>query len=499
MNIIDIKTWLLVNYPIIEIIVKNTNFIANLSVSTVENDGENIYYNQNYIETISDEQKKYLFACEIWYIAFNYANISKNKDLYIWKKSAYMLISYLLKRDGLSIFDEEVNLSNIRIFDVESIYSELLIEMKRSNSEQKNIKIADSNIKRKIRDYGFNSCDIKEDQSTDKKREFIRKLSEIGELEIFEKNRAIRRKRLESLNNEFVKKGSISEIKHSSNNDIRSIETSNLFINWRHILKPGSKINIDWSYQNAEIVDGVVTPQLYDIFGFDTEILLDISHYITEEIFNAFLMECEKIMQISKIKIGFFDCKFYGFEEIRSSADLQTIKDHFVDIKFDYIGQGIRVFANYECAVRSFSQMSSNRIIFTDGYSKYFPCTDVDATWVIFGRKNNNPYNGQVIYIEDKDDTLGLDRIYQKIQKEKREHIVRVSSLLNSFGSVHESKNSSSEEVELVVPETLTNCPNNIFLKSSIRLRNLLNKTRKRVFALSKNETLLSKKKHRIK
>ena len=127
----------------------------------------------------------------------------------------------------------------------------------------------------------------------------------------------------------------------------------------------------------------------------ETEIVLDTSGSINETLLKNFLRECKNILQHSRLKVGCFDTKFYGFHEIRTEEDIENMR---------FEGGGG---TNFDVAVGAFSRRVENKIIFTDGYA-YMPDMPLDAIWIVFGGIQINPKGGKVIQIDDEQ----LDRLY---------------------------------------------------------------------------------------
>ncbi len=175
----------------------------------------------------------------------------------------------------------------------------------------------------------------------------------------------------------------------STNSDKRQIggigETKAL-MDWRRALREEICFDVDWSYKNAEIENGVVTPHLEEMPYPVTEILLDTSGSIEASLLKSFLRECKGILQSSQIRVGCFDVIFYGFQEIRKEKDI----DEMV-----YKGGGG---TNFTAAVNAFSRRVTNKIIFTDGDAP-MPETPMDAIWVVFGMEEIRPIGGRVIRI----------------------------------------------------------------------------------------------------
>ena len=194
-----------------------------------------------------------------------------------------------------------------------------------------------------------------------------------------------------------------------SSRSLASIDASKPLINWPLILKkPQETVELDWSYKNAYIEDGVVTANLEESsyqHTYETEIVLDTSSSIPDELLRSFLRECKNILNFSKIKVGCFDTGFYGFTEIKSMTDIDN---------FTFVGRGG---TNFNAAVNAFSKKADNKIIFTDGDAS-MPRKEIDAIWVVFGDKEINPKGGKVIYI-DKSKLIKLSQDYNRLMLTK--------------------------------------------------------------------------------
>lgn len=225
----------------------------------------------------------------------------------------------------------------------------------------------------------------------------IQKIVQLGEKEAFRQNKVERKKQLEELKN------ALASHSHGHSNDanenirtITSIGISEPLIDWRILLKEAINYAIDWSYENAGIEDGVVTPYLEELPKPETEIVLDTSGSIDEILLRNFLRECKNILQNSKVKVGCFDTKFYGFTEIKDESDID-------DLTF-YGGGG----TDFNAAVGAFTRRVENKVIFTDGWAD-MPNTQIDAIWIVFGNCKINPVGGKVIYINES----ALSRLHQ--------------------------------------------------------------------------------------
>lgn len=512
MNVDSIKRKLLVKYPFFGSVVANSNFIAEPAVETAGTDGKTIYYNPNFIESITDDQKTFIFAHEICHIAFDHIFRSEGKDKDLWNIATDSVINSFLKKDGLPIVEGVVDIPEAINYDAEEMYKKLLEEKKQqqqpngqgngknqkgsqqqsggngqngnneqqsqfqqqssssSESSQEQDKqsqeqscggsVENSQKEEKQQDVGHDTHSMwdkaiekrhqeeqsqsntgqsndkgedkqslldklskmfdkkkeqqeKQQQSDEnknkeqekKKNEEIKKLTKLGEKETFKQNKIERKKQLEELRKALASRShGHGNTTNGERRNITDIGTSEPFIDWRRLLKEAVKYDIDWSYQNAGIEDGVVTAYLEEMPRPETEIVLDTSGSIDETLLRNFLRECKNILQTSKVKVGCFDTQFYGFTEIKDVSDIDNLEF--------YGGGG----TNFDAAVNAFTRRVENKIIFTDGDAD-MPSTPIDAIWIVFGGIEINPPGGKVIHI----DAEQLDRLYSyEMNKESK-------------------------------------------------------------------------------
>ena len=224
-------------------------------------------------------------------------------------------------------------------------------------------------------------------------REKIEDISDLGEREAFKQNKIERNKQLDELRKVLIKQSHSQSFSKGTRSKDENIDVENIgiaepLIDWRRLLKETIKYDVDWTYSNAGIEDGVVTPYLEEIPLPETEILLDTSGSIESILLKNFLRECKNIMKVSKVKVGCFDVKFYGFHEIRTEKDIDNMTF--------YGGGG----TNFDVAINSFSRRVENKIIFTDGRA-LMPNTPLDVIWIVFGNQIIYPMGGKVIYIDE--------------------------------------------------------------------------------------------------
>lgn len=422
-DIAALKRKMLVKYPFFGSVVASVGYKENKDIPTAGTDGETIYYNPDYLESLSVEEQTFVFAHEVCHIAFNHILRSEGKNPKLWNIATDGVINQFLKRDGLKMAKGGVDIAEAINYDAEQLYEKLLQEKKQnqqqsssnggSSQEQVNQSQEQSGGEfgeeakkddKSKQDVGHDTHSMwkqavkkhkeqQEETELEKKQE---ELESMGEKDAFKKNLEDKKKQLEELKEAISKQA--SQAGTSTNRDIRTVNnigTAKPLIDWRYVLREAIRYDADWSYKNATIEYGVLSANLEEQPMPETEIVLDTSGSINDVLLKNFLRECKNILRHTKLKVGCFDTKFYGFHEIRTEEDIENMR---------FEGGGG---TNFNVAVGSFSRRVENKIIFTDGEAS-MPDMPLDAIWIVFGGKKVNPKGGKVIHIDNEQ----LERLY---------------------------------------------------------------------------------------
>ena len=502
-DIAALKRKMLVKYPFFGSVVASVDYKENKDIPTAGTDGETIYYNPEYLESLSVEEQSFIFAHEVCHIAFNHILRSEGKDHELWNIATDGVINQFLKRDGLKMAPGGVDIVEAINYDAEQLYEKLLQEKQQrqqqqqngqgngqnqqsnqqqsqpqqqngssqsqdeqqnqenqhqnggdgqGNDEQQQLQSQHQNIsgggssqeqdkqsqeqsgggsgedsqkEEKQQDVGHDTHSMweqtvkkhkEQQEKSDKKENLLDKLLRkdkkekektelekkqeelegMGEKDAFKKNFEDKTKQLEELKEAISKQA--SQAGTSTNRDVRTVNdigTAKPIIDWRYLLREAIKYDVDWSYKNATLEDGVVVANLEEQPMPETEIVLDTSGSINEVLLKNFLRECKNILQHTKLKVGCFDTEFYGFHEIRTEEDIENMR---------FEGGGG---TDFNVAVGAFSRRVENKIIFTDGEAS-MPDMPLDAIWIVFGGERINPKGGRVIHITPEQ----LDRLY---------------------------------------------------------------------------------------
>lgn len=436
-NIDIIKKKLIDKYPQFGSLVDCVDYVETKNVvdyngnPTFATDGNTIYFHPDYFEKLSDSQKIFAFAHEICHIAFNHMERGKGKDQELWNYATDAVINAFLKKDGLELVEGAVNYPWAMLYDAEELYEKLLKKKNKKNNKKNS---ENNQRENDSKDAGHDTHRLWDNKSKKKNDEIIdrvqKEFQDIGEKKTLKKKKqselkeilerikaAIKNTKSDSTGEETEKiqvvvsgvfgPGTLTEEKKVKFDDIGD---GYPLINWPLILKRQKEVvDYDWSYQNASIEDGILTSHLdenaYKV-AYETEIVLDTSSSISDDLLRSFLRECKNILTFSKIKVGCFDVKFYGFKEIRNMRDID---------EFEFVGRGG---TDFNVAVNAFSKDADNKIIFTDA-DGYAPDKEIDAIWIIFGDKDIKPRGGKVIHI-DSQKLINLSQEYYPKVLEKK-------------------------------------------------------------------------------
>ena len=403
-----LKRKMLVKYPFFGSVVTNVDYKESKDIIAAATDGKIIYYNPDFLNGLNISEQIFIFAHEVCHIAFNHILRSENKDNDLWNIATDAVINQFLKQDSLTMVQGGVDIKEAINYDVETLYEKLLQNKQSLESDKSKQDVGHDSHElweQAVKKYKEENVNEKKDKTgLEKKQE---ELEKTGEKDAFKKNLEEKKKQLEGLKEEILKQS--LQAGTLANGDVRSISdigTSKPIIDWRYALREAIKYDVDWSYKNAIIEDGIIKANLEEQPIPEAEIVLDTSDSINNKLLRGFLRECKNILKQSRLKVGCFDTKFYGFHEIKTLSD--------IDNMILEGGGG----TNFEVAVNAFTRRVENKIIFTDGYAS-MPNTSIDVIWIVFGNKKINPKSGKVIYIDN--DTLNKMCSYEvKIKKRTR-------------------------------------------------------------------------------
>ena len=137
-NIDSLKRKMLVKYPFFGSVVVNVKYQETKEVDTACTDGKIIYYNPEFLNSLSLEEQMFLLAHEVCHIAFNHILRSEGKDARLWNIATDAVINQFLMRDGLKMVEGGVDIAEAINYDAEQLYEKLLKEQQEKQHQQQN-------------------------------------------------------------------------------------------------------------------------------------------------------------------------------------------------------------------------------------------------------------------------------------------------------------------------------------------------------------------------
>ena len=421
-NVNKIRTKTLVKYPYFGTITTNVTFHEDNTIPTACTNGYDIFYSQEFMNELTEDQQVFVIAHEISHIAFNHINRRIDKDPEIWNIATDAVINAFLMEDGLPNIEGGINMPWASKFNAEELYGvlkknqdllqKIIDELKKQNpelgqdgksygqdshsrwgeQEKKNGTSSSRGNEKKEEKQQKDDGSSESDEERRRKKRIANEQKELegeGEKKAFDKNKEEKKDMLDKMKEQLTD----TSVQQAGNQPgeyqrkVGEIGKKSKLVDWRYHLRESIKFDLDWSYKNATIEDGVLRANLEDIPRPEVEIVLDTSGSIDEELLKNFLRECKNIMSTAKVKVGCFDTKFYGFHEVRNEYDIEHMP---------FEGGGG---TDFDVAVSAFTRKTVNRIVFTDGYAD-MPKKPVRAIWVVIGDHTINPEGGKVIYVE---------------------------------------------------------------------------------------------------
>lgn len=178
----------------------------------------------------------------------------------------------------------------------------------------------------------------------------------------------------------------------------------------KEYLQPSQDVDYDW-FPGDTIRHGLIRDEFRPYRVARAEILIDTSNSVDEALLKTFLRGVKALLHDAVLRVGCFDTRFYGFQDVASEQDIENLRLE---------GAGG---TNFEIAVDAFTGDAENQIIFTDGYGE-MPSRRCDAIWVVYGTMRVDPPGGRVIYVDPFGKTYKLRDEKDSFAAEKGEWLL---------------------------------------------------------------------------
>ena len=454
--IYETKKLLLVRYPRFgsEVAKANIEYRTDLKYHTAAADGRNVYIDPEYFKNLSEDERLFVIAHEIMHNKFFHMYRLKDsngvmRDLNIWNEATDAIINANLERDGFTIKKGYVNRPEAINYTAEEFYEILLKEReekqknnkKNSNRQnedkqdeksksgqkgKKNEQGQNGNAEEKFRDdhsmweeafrerENGSKNNKEHEKDINKSKENSEKNSEqtsddikfeFDERSEFEQNREERMERAKKRFDKTKRKIRGEQILEETI-DLGRIGKSRNEIDWKLLLRREvERSETIWS-QRRSIAENNYAYRLEEIDveeESETEVMIDVSGSVDLELVKAFLKELKPLIKQTKLKVGCFNERFWGFVDVRTIKDIDSFTIPRAARSMEYAWT-----EDWDLAVRSFSKKrETNKIVFTDGdpCPGRMPREDLkreNVIWMVYGNKNFKPCCGRVINITGK-------------------------------------------------------------------------------------------------
>lgn len=343
MELTPIKDALLERYPQWDAFLRETEFIDSLQVDPTANDGSRIWYNSRRFAFYTPEHKQVLLAREVLHVQLAHEARRRGRDPELWARAIEAVTNELLRQDGFDIPADAERIPPDTACTAEAVYAAL--------------READPN-------------EPKQEEETDDARPSDARSRREG------KPKPRKRKEPPVAGN-------------TTDSRVRPVGDTGLadsIAGLSDMLQESVNLDFDW-FPGDTIRNGILRHEFRSYPVPYAEILIDTSYSVDEAMLRSFIRACKALMRNAVISVGCFDTKFYGFTQIHSIRDIETMT---------FQGGGG---TDFNVAIRAFTGDAENQIIFTDGYG-LMPDLRCDAIWVVYGTYAVHPKGGRVIYVD---------------------------------------------------------------------------------------------------
>lgn len=436
----DVKTLMMKRYPRFgaQIASANLEFKTDLAYHTAATDGKNIYFDPDYLASLSDDDKLFIIAHELMHVKFEhmFRMVDKNgqrRNLKLWNIATDAIINANLERDGFKIKEGYVNMPEALNYTAEEFYEKLLSEDKvKQKSKTKQTQNNTNNAQNNSQQQNYNSNS--DEQFADDHTLWEKVFEEVNEQDKNKKEKSAQGNNQTSNDNKIVDESKFNEKKEFQENrqerhenakrnmekmrdqqlkkyEGKNIELGNVgeakpILNWKMLLRREvERTDAIWS-QHRSIAENNYAYRLDENDVEDqaeTEVMIDVSGSVSLTMIKAFLRQLKPLLKESKLKVGCFNEQFWGMVEIKSNKDIDNFK-----IPSEARGRSAWT-EDWDLAVRSFSKKREvNKIVFTDGEPcpGIMPRDDLKGTnviWLVYSNRNFSPCCGKVIDIYEED------------------------------------------------------------------------------------------------
>ena len=112
----------LIYFPIFKILINNIHFAENNNIKTACTNGDTIYYNSSFFQTLSKDEQVFIIAHELMHITLKHLSRMGERNNEIWNYAADAVTNQILKNNGLPLVKGVIDCPDALSFSAEEYY-----------------------------------------------------------------------------------------------------------------------------------------------------------------------------------------------------------------------------------------------------------------------------------------------------------------------------------------------------------------------------------------
>lgn len=110
--------------------------VGGAALDTAATDGKNVYYNPDFFDKLTDDERTFVYAHEVCHVAFNHILRSKGRNQKLWNTATDAVINQMLKSENLPMVSGGVDIADAINHSAEEMYDKLLEQEKNKKSNK---------------------------------------------------------------------------------------------------------------------------------------------------------------------------------------------------------------------------------------------------------------------------------------------------------------------------------------------------------------------------
>lgn len=274
MDIEQIREDLETHFPQWSSRIRMLHFQDASNISTVNNDGRTIYYNEQFMSRLNRENRTFFMAQQLMHIQLAHHARRGERDRAVWKRASDAVVNTMLREDGFVLPESVMLVKDASGQSAEEMYEVL-----------------------------YAQWDGTLEADPDEGREFV-----------------------EAEQTEQSKEAGKESQAHAIELDDPGLAAA--VAGLAEALEPSMQIDFDW-FPGSTIRDGMLRYDFKPYPVAHAEILLDTSASVDAQLLRYFVRAVKALMlEDAVVRVGCFDTRFYGFQDVTCEDDIENLELH---------------------------------------------------------------------------------------------------------------------------------------------------------------------------